>query len=128
MKIDEFLPDYDFCASYDIHISASPSVLYERLFWQDFNEVWINRILETVRTGKLVSPSRAVTSLNQRLQGTGFVMLAEVPNEELLMGIAGRDLGDPNAIGEKIADVVESHDDHDRTAKHINGVKTGPPA
>lgn len=90
MKIDEFLTDYDFCASYDIHISASPSVVYERLFWLDFNEVWIVRLLETVRTGKLVSPSRLATSLNQRLQGTGFVMLAEVLNEELLMGIAGR--------------------------------------
>ena len=90
MKIDEFLTDYDFCASYDIHISASASVVYERLFWLDFNEVWIVRLLETARTGKLVSPSRFVTSLSQRLQGTGFVMLAEVPNEELLMGIAGR--------------------------------------
>ncbi len=30
------------------------------------------------------------TGLSQRLQGTGFVMLAEVPNEELLMGIVGR--------------------------------------
>ena len=90
MKIDEFLPDYDFCASYDIHISASPSVVYERLLSLDFNEVWINRILETVRTGKLVSPSRQPTTLRQRIHGTGFVMLAEVPNEELLVGIAGR--------------------------------------
>ncbi len=90
MKIDEFLADYDFGSSYDIQISASPSVVYERLFWLDFNEVWINRLLETIRTGKLVSPSRLATTLSQRLQGTGFVMLAEVPNEELLMGIAGR--------------------------------------
>ena len=90
MKIDEFLTDYDFCASYDIHIRASPSVVYERLFWLDFNEVWINRLLETVRTGKLVSPSRLAMTLSQRVQGTGFVMLAEVPNEELLVGIAGR--------------------------------------
>src|ERR1043166_3924538 len=80
MRIDEFLTDYDFCASYDIHISASPPVVYERLLWLGFNEVWINRILETIRTGKIVSPSRAVTSLNQRLQGTGFVMFAEVSN------------------------------------------------
>jgi hypothetical protein len=28
MKIDEFLTDYDFCASYDIHINASPSVVF----------------------------------------------------------------------------------------------------
>ena len=90
MKIDEFVSDYDFGASYDIHISAPPSVVYERLLWLDFNEVWINRILETLRTGKLVSPSRVAATLSQRLQGTGFVMLAKVPNEELLMGIAGR--------------------------------------
>ena len=90
MKLDEFLSDYDFGASYDIHISARPSVVYERLLWLDFNEVWINRILETLRTGKLVSPSRLATTLSQRIQGTGFVMLADVPNEELLVGIAGR--------------------------------------
>ena len=90
MKIDEFLSDYDFGASYDIHISAPPAVVYERLLWLDFNELWINRILETLRTGKLVSPSRVAMTLSQRVQGTGFVMLAEVPNEELLVGIAGR--------------------------------------
>ena len=90
MKIDEFLSDYDFGVSHDIHISAPPSVVYERLLWLDFNEVWIVRILETLRTGKLVSPSRVAGNLSQRLQGTGFVMLAEVTNEELLMGIAGR--------------------------------------
>lgn len=90
MKIDEFLPDYDFCTSYDIHISASPSIVYERLLWLDSNEVRIVRFLETIRKGKLVSPSRLPTRLNQRLQGTGFLILAEVPNEELLMGIGGR--------------------------------------
>ena len=62
MKIDEFLNNYDFCASYDIRISASPSVVYERLLWLDFNDVWIVRLLETARTGKLVSPSRLAGS------------------------------------------------------------------
>jgi hypothetical protein len=62
MKIDEFLTDYDFCANYDIHVSASPSVGYERLFWLAFNEVWIVRCLETARTGKLVSTSRLAGS------------------------------------------------------------------
>lgn len=90
MKIDEFLPDYDFGASYDIQISAPPPIVYERLLWLDFNDVWINRILESLRTGKLVSPSRGAATLGQRLQGTGFLMLAEVPNEELLIGIGGR--------------------------------------
>ena len=28
------------------------------------------------------------------------------------------------SIGEKIADMVESHDDHHQAAKHVNGVET----
>ena len=38
----------------------------------------------------MYSPSRSATTLGQRLRDTGFVMLAEVPNEEIVMGIAGR--------------------------------------
>jgi hypothetical protein len=90
LRIDDFLPHYDFSATYDIRINALPSVVYEQLFWLDFNEVWLVRLLETARTGRLVTYSRLATNLSQRLKGTGFVMLAEVPNEELLMGIVGR--------------------------------------
>lgn len=90
MKIDELLPDHDFCARYDVHIRAAPLIVYERLLSLDFNEVWVNRVLETVRTGRRVSSSGSAATLSQRLNGTGFVMLAEVPNEEIVMGIAGR--------------------------------------
>jgi hypothetical protein len=90
LRIDEFLPNYDFSATYEIRINAPPSVVYERLFWLDFNDLWLVRLLESVRTGKRITSSRVSTSLRQRLQGTGFVMLAEVPNKELVMGIAGR--------------------------------------
>ena len=48
------------------------------------------RLLETLRTGKLIARSHVSTDLRQRLKDTGFVMLAEAPNEELVMGIAGR--------------------------------------
>lgn len=64
--------------------------MYECLFWLDFNDVWLVRILETIRTGKLIVRSRVATNLRQRLAGTGFVMLAEVPNKEIVLGIAGR--------------------------------------
>jgi hypothetical protein len=90
MKIDEFLSDYDFGASYDIHISARRLRLCMTTFMAGLQRSVDKSHLETLRTGKLVSPSRAAASLSQRLQGTGFVMLAEVPSEELLMGIAGR--------------------------------------
>ena len=90
LRIDEFLPDYDFSATYDIRINAAPAVVYQCLFWLDFSEVWLVRLLESARTGKLLARSQLSTDLRQRLQGTGFVMLAEVPNEELVMGIAGQ--------------------------------------
>lgn len=75
---------------HNICIKAPASVVYECLLWLDFNDVWLVRVLETVRTGKLISRSRVPTDLHQRLESTGFVILAEVPNKELLMGIAGR--------------------------------------
>jgi hypothetical protein len=90
LRIDEFLADYDFSATYQIRINAPPSVVYERLWWLDFNDVWLVRVLETVRTGKLISRSTVATDFSQRLKGTGFVMLAEVPDHELVTGIAGR--------------------------------------
>jgi hypothetical protein len=90
LRIDDFLPDYDFSAIYDIRINAEPSLVYERLLWLDFNEVWVVRLLEFARTGKLVARPRVSTSLSQRLQGMGFVTLADVPTEEVVMGIAGR--------------------------------------
>jgi hypothetical protein len=85
--IDQFLPAYDFCASYDIRIHAPPAEVYERLLWVDFNDLWLVRFLETVRTVKRTPRSRVPKDLHRRLRGTGFVMLAEVPN---VMGIAGR--------------------------------------
>jgi len=90
LRIDKFLPEYDFAATYDIRINAAPAVVYECLFWLDFNEVWIVRLLETLRTGKLIARSHVPTDLRQRLKDTGFVMLTEAPNEELVMGIAGQ--------------------------------------
>ena len=89
LRIDEFLADYDFSATYQIRINASPSVVYERLFWLDFNDLWLVRLLESVRTRRLLVRSRVSTDFRQRLEGTGFVMLAEVPNQELVTGIAG---------------------------------------
>src|SRR5882724_277860 len=90
LRIDDFLPDYDFSAIYEVCIKAEPSLVYEHLVWLDFNEVWVVRLLESARNGKLVARPRVSTSLSQRLQGTGFVTLLEVPNEEVVMGIAGR--------------------------------------
>ena len=44
----------------------------------------------TIRTGKRLPRNRAPGDLAQRLQGTGFVILDEVPGEELVIGVAGK--------------------------------------
>ncbi len=89
-RIDEFLPIYDVSAFYEIRINASPSVVYRCLLCSDFNDLRLVRLLMTIRTGKRPTRSRVPVDLPQRLQGTGFVVLAEVPSEELVIGIVGK--------------------------------------
>jgi hypothetical protein len=88
--MDEFLPQHDFSAAYDIRINAPASVVYQSLLRSDFNELWLVRVLMTIRSGKRLPRNRVPGDLRQRLQGTGFVILSEVPNEEIVIGIAGR--------------------------------------
>jgi hypothetical protein len=89
-KIDEFLPTPDFSACYAMRINAPPSVVYQCVLRSDFNKQWVVRLLMTIRTGKRPPRNRVPGDLPQRLQGTGFVVLAEVPSEELVIGVAGK--------------------------------------
>ena len=89
-RIDAFLPVHNFGAAYDIRINAPAPVVYECLLRSDFNEHWIVRLLMTLRTGKRIPRNRNPGDVRQRLRGTGFVMLAHVPGEELVLGVAGR--------------------------------------
>jgi hypothetical protein len=51
-RIDEFLPNHDFTASYEIRINAPTSVVYQCLLHSDFSEPWLVRLLMTVRSGR----------------------------------------------------------------------------
>jgi hypothetical protein len=88
--IDKFLPNCDFSAAYEIRINAPASVVYESLLRSDFNELWLVRLLMTIRSVKRLPRNPQSSDLRRRLQGTGFVILAEVPNEEIVIGVAGR--------------------------------------
>ena len=89
-RIDEFLSDHDFSASYETRVNAPGPVVYERLLGLDLSELWLVRLLMTVRSGSRLPHRRVPADLRQRLQGTGFVMLAEDPGEELVVGVAGQ--------------------------------------
>lgn len=88
--IDDYLPSCDFSETYEISIHAPASVIYERLLVTDFSASWIVRLLLSLRTGKWVRRQCAPSDLHQRFEGTGFVILAEVPGEELVIGVAGK--------------------------------------
>jgi hypothetical protein len=89
-RIDEFLPISDVSASYEIRIRAPRSVVYQCLLRSDFNDLWVVRLLMTIRTGKRPPRSRVPGDLPQWFQGTGFVILSEVPDDEIVIGVAGR--------------------------------------
>jgi len=88
--IDEILPDYDFGAAYETSVAAPASVIYQRLLVSDLYASWIVRVLVSLRYGRPVRRNRAPAGLRQRFQGSGFVILAETPGEELVIGVAGR--------------------------------------
>jgi hypothetical protein len=89
-QIDAFLPNFDFSASYQVLVNAPRSTVYECLLHSDFSELWLMRLLMTIRTGKRMPRSHMPRDLRQRLQGTGFVILDEVPGDEIVIGVAGR--------------------------------------
>jgi hypothetical protein len=89
-RIEEFLPIHDVSARYEKRINAPPSVVYQAVLNADFRDVWLVQLLMTLRTGKRAPPKPMPADFCQRLQGTGFVLLAEVPDEELILGVVGR--------------------------------------
>jgi hypothetical protein len=89
-RIDEILPDHDFRASYDIRVNAPASMVYERLLTVDFSSLWLVRLLMTLRSGKRFPRGSVSADLRERFRGTGFVILAVAPGEELIIGVAGR--------------------------------------
>jgi hypothetical protein len=89
-SIDDFLPDPDFAASYEIRVQAPSPVVYADLLRADFHEHWLVRVLMTLRTGKRPMRHAVPRDLRQRLEGTGFVVLKEIPNEELVIGVVGK--------------------------------------
>jgi hypothetical protein len=74
-RIDDFLPDHDCSASYDIRVKAPASAVYERLLSLDFGKLQVVRALIMIRTGKRPPRKTGSGDLRQRLQRTGFLIL-----------------------------------------------------
>lgn len=88
--IDEFLPEWDFGGVYDIRIQAPPGVVYQGVLNTDFYAAPVVRLLMSLRTGRRISRGQPFGELLRRCEGAGFFLLADVPGEELVLGVAGK--------------------------------------
>lgn len=93
------MPVYDVSASYDITVQALPEAVYRALWETDYRRHPVIRALLTLRSlpGLILHPrriqsrrDRPVEGLQGILGGDGFVLLAESPGEELVLGVTGR--------------------------------------
>jgi hypothetical protein len=97
------MPVYDVSASYDITVRASPEAVYRALWETDFRRELLIRALLTLRSlpGLMLHPRAPKRRMQDRrgregeglrgiLGGDGFVLLAESPGEELVLGVTGR--------------------------------------
>ena len=88
MLIDEFLPVYDFSERHETNISASAEKVFEALDSTDLADSWLIWGLFALRG---LGWSRASKKLTLReMTGSGFAILGETPNEEILLGLAGK--------------------------------------
>jgi len=88
--IDEFLPEHDFRAAYQPVIHAPATLVYQHLLSFDLYASWIVRLLVSLRYGRRTPRMRVPGDLRRRFQCSGFMILAEAPGEELVVGVAGR--------------------------------------
>jgi hypothetical protein len=96
--IDEYMPRYDVVERHSLEVRGSPSSAYDALLRVDFAASGIVRVLEAVRSfpathrawrrGSPRRPRKAMTLAT--LESSGFVRLAAIPGNEIVLGIEGR--------------------------------------
>lgn len=86
MTLDTVMPDYDVREYHQTFIRASSEVVYSSLKATDFCGSWLVRNLMRLRAG---GRAAGTVTLEQFWQ-TGFLLLEDRPNEEVLLGLVGR--------------------------------------
>jgi hypothetical protein len=88
MLIDDFLPVYDFSERHETNIRASHEQVFAAIDSTDFSDSWTIWGLLALRG---LGWSHAAKSVTLRdMTRDGFTVLGENPNEEILLGLAGK--------------------------------------
>lgn len=102
LLLDTWMPDPDVAVAYSIEVAASPPVVYDALLSTDFHRHPLVALLMGLRmlpaaiaapgaTWARIRAARAPSALPLRaLLNRDFVLLQEVPGEELVLGLTGR--------------------------------------
>ncbi len=88
MLIDEFLDVYDFSERHETKIRASRERVYEAVNEAELTDSWIIWGLFALRG--LGWSNRAKKLTLREMTGSGFAILGEKANEEILLGLAGK--------------------------------------
>ena len=84
MLIDQVLPSYDEREYHQIEIRGDPTRVYQSVRALDFSDSFLIRTLFRLRGLPATS-----TSLDGLLR-VGFLLVDEIPNEELVLGLVGK--------------------------------------
>jgi hypothetical protein len=96
--LDDILPIYDVASRHSIRIDATPGRVYQAIRTVDLGRPWLIRVLMGIRS----APARAAAMLrlggsparvgapHKVVQGLAFTVIAEAPDEELVLGLLGR--------------------------------------
>lgn len=88
MLIDDFLSVYDFSERHETKIDASRERVYAAVDSTDFSDSWLVWGLLALRGLGWSRPTKSVTLRD--MTSDGFAVLGEKPNEEILLGLAGK--------------------------------------
>jgi hypothetical protein len=87
MLIDEFLPNYDFSEKHEINIRTSAEKVYQAVNSVNLADSWVIWSLLNLRG---LGRSSGKTLTLRDMTKDGFAILGEKPNEEILIGLAGK--------------------------------------
>ena len=88
MLIDEFLNAYDFSERHETKIRASAERVFEAVSTAELTDSWLIRGLFALRGLGWSNRSKKLTL--REMTKSGFAILGEKPNEEILLGLAGK--------------------------------------
>jgi hypothetical protein len=114
-RLDEFVPAYQFDEVHSVHIDASPERVFAALKTVTANEIFLFRTLTWIRRFGRNGPE-SMLNAPERLPildvatRTGFMLLAEVPSREILVGTIV--IAPPGAGFERTPEAFKALDEH----------------